>query len=72
MTTLAHISPTEWNHAQAIARQACARIFRDGGAPRDALAAFSISNSQRHTLDWSRAVDVIADALCSQSGRKAA
>jgi hypothetical protein len=53
------------------ARQACARIFRDGGSPGDAVRAFGLALSEP-TTDWSTAIDRIAHALCSPALRKAA
>ena len=32
-----HLSPLQWHQAIAVSRQECARIFRDGGTPGDAL-----------------------------------
>ena len=38
-----HVNPLQWHQAVGIARQSCARFFRDGGAPADALLAFGLS-----------------------------
>ncbi|MEQ1711221.1 MAG: hypothetical protein ABL908_07460 [Hyphomicrobium sp.] len=67
-----HINPIEWHQSLGIARQSCARVFRDGGAPVDALVAFGLKSAASADLDWSRAVDVIAQSLCSQPMRRAA
>lgn len=69
MTTPEHINPLQWHQAIGIARQACARIFRDGGNPADALAAFGVTASK---ADWSKAVEVIAESLCREPVRRAA
>ncbi|MCB1509369.1 MAG: hypothetical protein KDJ36_00580 [Hyphomicrobiaceae bacterium] len=61
-----HINPQQKSHAVGLARQACARVFRDGGAPSDALEAFGLA-AHGPVSDWSRAVDLIADALCSRT-----
>jgi len=53
----------EWDHAQGVARQVCARVFRDGGAPSDALEAFGLAHVDMHG-SWREAVDRIAGALC--------
>ena len=53
------------------ARQACARIFRDGGKPADALAAFGLM-CHESTVDWSVVVDRIAELLCAPKLSKAA
>ena len=70
MTGPDHINPVQWHHAVGYARQACARIFRDGGTPRDAAAAFGLAT--RQAGDWSKTVELIAEALCAQPLRKAA
>ncbi len=67
-----HVNPVQWQHAQGIARQTCARFFRDGGTPEDALMAFDLSSGEITGLDWSRAVDAISQKLCSAPQRRAA
>ena len=66
-----HINPVQWQQAMGYARQACARIFRDGGSPRDAVRAFGLAMGDPAT-EWSTAVDRIAHALCTPALRKAA
>jgi hypothetical protein len=66
-----HINPVQWQQAIGYARQACARIFRDGGTAADALRAFGLGAAEP-TADWSTAVDRIAAALCAPGVRKAA
>lgn len=66
-----HINPLQWNEAVAMARQGCARVFRNGGAPKDALASFGLEADGAVTSDWSKIVDTIANALC-QTMRRAA
>jgi hypothetical protein len=58
-----HISTVQWEQAIGYAREACARIFRDGGTPRAALTAFGINGTDPG--DWSTAVDRIAQVLCA-------
>lgn len=66
-----HIGSIQWEQAIGRARAACARIFRDGGSPGAALAAFGLSVPSG--ADWSTAIDRIALALCTpQQQRKAA
>ena len=65
-----HINPVQWHQSLGYARQACARIFRDGGAPRDALEAFGLTAP--NSADWSKAVETIAEVLCARRLRKAA
>lgn len=69
-----HVSTMHWDHAVSIARQTCARLFRDGAAPADALQAFGINPPEGDNLDWSRAIDRIAEVICAneRSARRAA
>jgi hypothetical protein len=66
-----HINPVQWQQAMGYARQACARIFRDGGSPGDAVRAFGLAMGEP-TTDWSTAVERIAHGLCTPALRKAA
>ena len=66
-----HINPVQWQQAMGYARQACARIFRDGGSPGDAVRAFELAMGEA-TTDWSTAVDRIAQVLCTPTLRQAA
>lgn len=68
--TPAHINPIQWHHALAVSRQACARVFRDGGSPVEALAAFGLAASE--PAGWERAVDQIANELCAHPLPRAA
>ena len=67
----ANVNPMQWNEAVAQARQACARVFRNGGAPRDALASFGLAEDSLPSGDWSKAVDTIARTLCRTLRRAA-
>ncbi len=69
-TSPRHVDPIAWHQALGYARQASARIFRDGGTPRDALAAFGIKTEA--TTDWGRAIDLIAQSLTTATKRQAA
>ncbi len=64
------ISPAHWHQSVGYARQACARVFRDGGSPADAIAAFGAEAAG--ALDWGRAGEVIADALCARPVKRVA
>ena len=68
--------PAQWHQAIGIARQACARVFRDGGSPADALGLFGLGRGVRDggalAPDWSKAVSEIAELLCSSPLRRAA
>ena len=67
-----HINPLQWHQAIGIARASCARFFRDGGAPADALRAFGLRVDDRASLDWSRVVEAIAESLCAAPMKRAA
>lgn len=67
-----HVNPMQWHQSQGLARQACARIFRDGGVPADALRAFGLDPKVSPAADWGRAVDAIAATLCHNPERRAA
>jgi hypothetical protein len=54
-------NPLQWQQNVGYARDVCARVFRDGGAPEDALRAFGLSAEDAPS--WSAAVDRIAAAL---------
>ncbi|HVX36712.1 MAG TPA: hypothetical protein VHC71_10900 [Hyphomicrobium sp.] len=65
-----YLSPIQWHQAVAVSRQECARIFRDGGAPQDALVAFGLSST--NATSWERAVDLIAAEICAHPVKRAA
>jgi hypothetical protein len=65
-----HINPLQWHQSLGYARQACARIFRDGGTPEDAIRAFGLKSAD--ATDWSKAVEVIAEHLSAAPMRRAA
>ena len=62
----------QWHQAVGVARQACARIFRDGGTSADAIRTFGLDTSGPAVIDWSRAVTMIAESLCSTRIKRAA
>ncbi len=62
----------QWHQAVGVARQACARIFRDGGTSADAIRTFGLDAPGAATIDWSRAVATIAQSLCSTRIKRAA
>ena len=51
-----HVNPIQWYQAVGYARQSCARVFRDGGTPLDAICAFGICENERASNDWGKAV----------------
>jgi hypothetical protein len=67
-----HINPLQWHQALGIARQSCARFFRDGGRPADALMAFGLKPDAVPAASWSKAVEAIAESLCAAQIRRAA
>ena len=67
-----HVNPLQWHQAVGVARQSCARFFRDGGTPADALSAFDVSVDARLAGDWGKAVDAIAEVLCAPPVKRAA
>ena len=70
--TPAHVDPVQWYQAMGHARQVCARFFRDGASPADALAAFGLSARAGEPAEWGRAVTAIAHAMCAAPRRMAA
>jgi hypothetical protein len=64
MSAPRHVDPLQWQQAVGFSRQACARVFRDGGSARDAVRAFAVDAPGLGTADWARAVDLVAAALC--------
>ncbi|MFZ1103678.1 MAG: hypothetical protein WAN86_12690 [Hyphomicrobiaceae bacterium] len=58
-----HVRPQVWRQAIDIARETCARFFRDGRSPDDAMRAYGIAASG--LVDWAYAVNVIAEIHCA-------
>ncbi|HYD15080.1 MAG TPA: hypothetical protein VEA77_01635 [Hyphomicrobium sp.] len=67
-----HINPMQWHQAVGIARQSCARFFRDGGTAMDAMRAFGAETKSAEIADWGKAVEAIAYVLCSKPEKRAA
>lgn len=67
-----HINPIAWHQALGVARQSCARFFRDGGTAEDAMRAFGADAATATTADWSRAIEAIARILCARPEKRAA
>lgn len=67
-----HINPLHWHQSLGFARQSCARFFRDGRTPGEAMRAFGLAVSEDQQPDWGKAVDAIAEVLCAQPQRLAA
>ena len=66
-----NINAIEWAQANDRARHICARVFRDGGAPIDALTFHGVrSDCDAH--DWGKAVELLAEAFCDHAPMKRA
>ncbi len=59
-----NINAIEWAQANDRARHVCARVFRDGGSPADALKSHGVTETC-DANDWGKAVELVAQALCS-------
>ncbi len=64
MSKPTHINPAQWDNAVGYARQSCARIFRHGGSPGDAMSSFGLAGRKPGT-NWGSAVENIAMSLCA-------
>jgi hypothetical protein len=63
----------QWHHNIGYARDVCARLFRDGRSPSEALTAFGLPSDA--AIGWSTAVDRITAHLSApqtSAPRKAA
>ena len=67
-----HINPMQWHQAMGVARQACARFFRDGGSAADAMRAFGVEARSAEAANWGKAVEAIAYVLCAKPEKRAA
>ncbi len=68
----AHLNPIQWHQALSVSRQTCARVFRDGGTPEEAIAAFGLAAQRDEKLSWEKAVDLIAAEICAHPVARAA
>lgn len=64
---MGHIDPAEWAMAVEQARHVCARLFRDGATPADALVAMGVSPVSGNENDWATTVDKIARLVCASA-----
>ncbi|MCB1484573.1 MAG: hypothetical protein R3D51_04830 [Hyphomicrobiaceae bacterium] len=67
-----HVNPIQWHQALAVSRQTCASVFRDGGTPAEALAAFGLKVDSEEAPNWDKAVDQIASEICAHPMARAA
>jgi hypothetical protein len=56
-----HVHPLRWPQAVDVAREVCARFFRDGRSPADTVRAFGLAPSE--AAGWAGAVNAIAEAV---------
>lgn len=63
MINPANINAVQWDQAVGLARHSCARIFRNGGTPADALLAVG-ARSAAGKPDWDGAIRSIAIHFC--------
>lgn len=72
-TSPEYVDTMQWHQTLGYARQVCARVFRDGGQPVDALKAFGLA-AQAPTAgaDWSKTVELIAEVMCHPQQKQAA
>ena len=59
-----NVNPVQWNEAVGYVRQTCARIYRGGGNPREAMQFFGLETQALPSTDWDRAIETIAWSLC--------
>jgi hypothetical protein len=66
-----NVHPRQWRQAIDVARETCARFFRDGRAPADAVRAHGLAPSD--AAGWAHAVNLIAELHCAPAaGRQVA
>jgi hypothetical protein len=60
----ANINPVQWSQAVGLARQAAARVYRNGGSARDAAGSLGVKLAKETDLCWDRAVEMMAERVC--------
>jgi hypothetical protein len=60
-----HVHPLRWRQAIEVARETCARCFRDGRSPSDAVRAHGLAPPD--TDGWAHAVNLIAELHCASA-----
>jgi hypothetical protein len=60
----ANINPVQWSQAVGLARQAAARVYRNGGSAREAAESFGIRLADVPDLSWDRAIEMMAERVC--------
>ncbi|MEZ5926368.1 MAG: hypothetical protein R3D57_18515 [Hyphomicrobiaceae bacterium] len=61
----ANINPVQWSQAVGLARQAAARVYREGGGPREAALSFGVKVAKTQDLSWDRAIEMMAERVSS-------
>ena len=66
-----HVHPLRWRHAVDVSRETCARFFRDGRSPADAVRSCGLALPGATT--WAQAVNMLAELHCaSQDAQRVA
>ncbi len=60
----ANINPVQWSQAVGLARQAAARVYREGGSAREAAESFGVKITKPDGLSWDRAIEMMAERVC--------
>ena len=63
-----HVRPRQWRQAVDVARETCARFFRDGRSPADAMRACGFAPSG--AVGWGHAVNLLAELHCAMQDAK--
>jgi hypothetical protein len=60
----ANINPVQWSQAVGLARQAAARVYRNGGSAREAAESFGVRLENAPETSWDRAIEMMAERVC--------
>lgn len=60
----ANINPVQWSQAVGLARQAAARVYRNGGSAREAAESLGVRVTSETELTWDRAIEAMAERVC--------
>lgn len=60
----ANINPVQWSQAVGLARQAAARVYRNGGSAREAALSMGVRIEADAEVTWDRAVEMMAERVC--------
>ena len=59
----ANINPVQWSQSVGLARQAAARVYREGGSAREAAESFGVKVG-KGDVSWDRAIEMMAERVC--------